>query len=116
MELPSCDQGVGGKKLPEMTAGTIPSEVAHDNSSNTCNELESKKDGLLNRVEEELVRPVLRWARPSRHVRFAGSTSGIEASSMEGEPISGNSSSLFSDRGGCRSKSVPSNGAADRAS
>jgi methylase of polypeptide subunit release factors len=32
---------------------------------------------------------------------------------MEGEPISGNSSSLFSDRGGCRSKSVPSNGAAD---
>ena len=28
--------------------------------------------GLLNRVEHELVRPLLRWARPSRHVRFAG--------------------------------------------
>ena len=28
--------------------------------------------GLLNRVENELVRPILRWARPSRHVRFAG--------------------------------------------
>jgi methylase of polypeptide subunit release factors len=28
--------------------------------------------GLLKRVEHELVRPFLRWARPSRHVRFAG--------------------------------------------
>jgi predicted RNA methylase len=28
--------------------------------------------GLLNRIENELVRPVLRWARPSRHVSFAG--------------------------------------------
>jgi methylase of polypeptide subunit release factors len=27
---------------------------------------------LLKRVEHELIRPVLRWARPSRHVRFAG--------------------------------------------
>jgi hypothetical protein len=72
MQLPSCDQGGGGKKLPEMTAGAIPSEVAHDDSSNTCNQLESEKMLLLNRVEKELVRPALRWARPSRHVRFAG--------------------------------------------
>jgi hypothetical protein len=28
--------------------------------------------GLLSRVENELVRPILRWARPSRHIRFAG--------------------------------------------
>ena len=28
--------------------------------------------GLLKRVEHELVRPILRWARSSRHVRFAG--------------------------------------------
>jgi hypothetical protein len=28
------------------------------------------KMGLLNRVEHEWVRPILRWARPSRHVRF----------------------------------------------
>src|ERR1700721_1295229 len=28
--------------------------------------------GLLNRLENELVRPILRWARPSRHVRLAG--------------------------------------------
>jgi methylase of polypeptide subunit release factors len=33
---------------------------------------EHGKMGLLNRVENELVRPILRWARPSRHVRFAG--------------------------------------------
>jgi hypothetical protein len=28
--------------------------------------------GLLNRVEHKLVRPALRWVRPSRHVNFAG--------------------------------------------
>ena len=28
--------------------------------------------GLLSRVENELVRPILRWARPSRHISFAG--------------------------------------------
>jgi predicted RNA methylase len=28
--------------------------------------------GLLKRVENELVRPALRWARPSRHISFAG--------------------------------------------
>jgi hypothetical protein len=28
--------------------------------------------GLLDRIEHELVRPALRWARPSRHVQFAG--------------------------------------------
>jgi len=28
--------------------------------------------GLLDRVEHELVRPMLRWARPSRHICFAG--------------------------------------------
>jgi hypothetical protein len=33
---------------------------------------EHEKMGLLNRVENELVRPILRWARPSRHVRLAG--------------------------------------------
>jgi hypothetical protein len=33
---------------------------------------EHEKMSLLNRVENELVRPILRWARPSRHVRLAG--------------------------------------------
>jgi predicted RNA methylase len=28
--------------------------------------------GLLKRVENELVRPLARWARPSRHISFAG--------------------------------------------
>jgi methylase of polypeptide subunit release factors len=28
--------------------------------------------GLVDRVEHELVRPILRWGRPSRHVHFAG--------------------------------------------
>jgi methylase of polypeptide subunit release factors len=28
--------------------------------------------GLLKRVENEIVRPLARWARPSRHVNFAG--------------------------------------------
>ena len=27
---------------------------------------------LLSRVEKELVRPILRWARPSRHISFSG--------------------------------------------
>jgi hypothetical protein len=83
---------------------------------NTCNELESEKMGLLNRVEKELVRPVLRWARPSRHVRFAGINIRYRRELDGGGTDFGQQFILFSDQGGCRSKSLASNGAADRAS
>jgi hypothetical protein len=65
----------------------------------------------------------MNWSGPSCDghdppVMFASriSTSAIEASSMAEELSSGNSSSLSSNRGACRNKSVLSNGAAVLAS
>jgi hypothetical protein len=72
--------------------------------------------GLLNRVEHKLVRPALRWVRPSRHVNFAGIDISYRSELDGGEPISAKNSFPFSDRGECQNKSASSNGAADLAS
>lgn len=79
-------------------------------------EYQVPKMGLLKRVEDELVRPILRWARPSRHVRFADIDISYRSGLDGGEQSLGNSSLRSFSRGECRNRSGPSNGAHDRAS